>query len=109
VSEVAGETVTDMSQELKKLLEDVRKNIESKDVEDVINDAVDFLLICTPNHEIDGFDILISQGGPNVRWTYLRGACELVGNWGGSELKLPIDIEKCEEVINVFEDNAYSC
>jgi len=104
---VSGETVESIEKELRRMLEDIRKSIEEKDPEDVFNDAVDFLVVHTPQHDTVGFDVLITQGGPVIRWTYIRGVCELTGSWGDVEARLHVPIEKCEEALMMLEDNAY--
>ena len=104
---MSGETVESIEKELRRMLEDIRKSIEEKDPEDVFNDAVDFLVVHTPQHDTVGFDVLITQGGPVIRWTYIRGVCELVGAWGSVEARLPVSVEKCAEALMMLEDNAY--
>jgi len=99
--------VSSVEQELRKMLEDIRKDIEERSVEDIFNDAVDFLVVHTPSRETVGFDVLITDGGPVIRWTYIRGACELHGTWGDVEARLHVPIEKCEEALAMLEDNAY--
>jgi len=68
------------------------------------NDALDVLLLTTPDKEdIFGFSILLSYGGPNVEFLCDRGDGKIIYSYGGVEVKKDIDPEICDDIINYLD------
>jgi hypothetical protein len=106
--EVGEAPTASLEEELRRELEEIRKGIENGSIADILGNAIDYLLIFTPKRELVGFDILITFGGPNIRWVSVRGACELVGSWGGTELKLSVSPDRCEKALEYMEAGLFN-
>ena len=91
---------------LKEMVEDVKKRIECSDPVNVIKDAVDVLLLTDRKGEIHGFSLLLTYGGPNVTFNYIRGDAYIEARWGNEQERIDVDpkiAEKYIEALEVFE------
>jgi hypothetical protein len=106
--EIKAELVEDVKTELEREVKDIAKEINqltSDKIEEFLNDAIDIEVIkFLREKEFSGFDILITFGGPNIRFIFNRGKAEIVGNWGGAEVVEQVEIDKAEEILNYLND-----
>ncbi len=58
-------SMQELKNTLEKTLEYIKRRIETNPLA-VLNDAIDVLYVENKDHEVEGFSILISYGGPNV-------------------------------------------
>lgn len=95
---------TDITTELRKAMQHIKNNI-TKNPRQTLDNALDLLLIKTPQDELVGFSILITYGGPTIYWNYIRGRNELIGSWGGNEERIEIEsIDSAEQIMDILEE-----
>jgi predicted Zn-dependent protease with MMP-like domain len=106
---VAVEKVDDLRKELEKQVKDIVKRINqltSDKIKEFLDDAIEIEVIKLLRHrEFVGFDILITFGGPNVRFIYNRGEAKILGAWGSAEVVEQVDIDKADEILKYLNDN----
>ncbi len=91
--------------ELKHEICNIKNEIE-KNPEQILNNALDILLITDKNKkEIMGFSILITYGGPNIRWDYLRGSSKLIATWGNEELEEYVDTSAADHILDILDES----
>jgi hypothetical protein len=88
---------------LREIIEDVKKRVESSDPVDVIKGAVDVLLLTDRKGEVHGFSLLLTYGGPNITFNYIRGDAYIEARWGNEQERIDVDPKIAEKYIDALE------
>ena len=80
-------------------------NLPPGGIGSLLNEAIDTTIEVSPQTmEPIGFSILVSSGGPNIEIIYHRGYAEVVGTWGGVEVRKPFSTRVADEILDYLAE-----